>query len=213
MLIRHFMTRQVFTLESEMLCTEAWGRFQEKGLRRAPVVLESKVVGMITDRDLMRVLPWTIGDHDRRGVDERLTTTVGGIARRALISVDSGDHLETAARRMLENRIGGLPVIDGGQLVGIITESDLFRVFVRLKQTTGGTRLTWHWPEAEVELPDPARVALATGVEIREHFRHPSPFGGVLVGLRVAGGHIDDFQERLQSEGFLLIDREDSAGD
>ncbi|MEZ5975687.1 MAG: CBS domain-containing protein [Planctomycetota bacterium] len=125
-----------------------------------------------------------------------------------VLAVEPNDHLETAAQLMLRNKIGGLPVMQGDQLLGIITESDLFRVFVQMKHDARAVRLTLHAP-AGMELPDPGRLALATGVQVYEHFTHPSPSGGDLVALRVSPGHVDPFVQRLRDAGFLLIDRKD----
>ncbi len=205
------MTRAVTTFAAEMKCIDTWRAFRKEGLRRAPVVHEGRVLGMVTDRDLLRVLPLTINTLEGLSSAKVLPVTLREILSDTLISVSPGDHLETAARLMLENRVGGLPVMQDGELAGIITESDLFRVFVELKERAGGVRLTFHWPPETEDIPDPARVALATGVEIREHFRHESPAGGELVGLRLRGpvASVDEFQARMLRLGFLLIDRED----
>ena len=212
MLIRHFMSRDVTTFPAEMLCTEAWKRFQDESLRRVPVLRGKRVVGMVTDRDLMRVLPWRIGELEHVAGSDSLSMVLGQILPHELVSVSPDAHLETAAHAMLSHKIGGLPVIDGGELVGIITESDLFRVFVKLKDSLGGVRLTLHWSGPEEDAPDPARLALASGIAIREYFQHPSPEGGNFFALRVDGAGVDQFQERLTGAGFLLIDREDQEG-
>jgi acetoin utilization protein AcuB len=113
---------------------------------------------------------------------------------------------------MLKHKIGGLPVLQDGHLAGIITESDLFRVFVDMKERTGGERLTLQWPGGASRMPDPARLALASRIEIREHFTYVSPGGGELLSLRVRGQGVDDFVARLVSSGFQLIDRELPSG-
>jgi acetoin utilization protein AcuB len=208
MLVRYFMTREVTTLPSTLSCVEAWRLFEQRGLRRAPVERDGQVVGMVTDRDLMRVLPWTVEGHSLDDSAERLRMSVGELPKRKLISVAPGDHLEVAARLMLEKKIGGLPVMQDGHLAGIITESDLFRIFVDMKERIGGERLTLQWPGGSSRMPDPTRLALACRVEIREHLTYVSPGGGELLSLRVRGGSTDDFVARLISSGFQLIDRE-----
>lgn len=209
MLIRHFMTRQVVTLPAEMSCLEAWGKFQDHGLRRTPVERDSQVIGMITDRDLMRILPWTVGDLEEEGARARQEMPLSRVCKRKLIAVTSTDHLETAARLMLEHKIGGLPVLDSKRLVGIITESDLFKIFLRLKLDTTAVRLSLHWPREPETMLDPSPLAMTCGVEIREFMRHPGPTEGTLVDLRVIGEGIDPFLARLLGAGFLLLDREE----
>jgi len=212
MLIRHFMTRQVITLPAELSCAEAWERFGESGLRRAPVERDSRVIGMVTDRDLARVLPWTIGDLEREERRRRQELEVGRLCRRALVSVGPDAHLEAAAASMLENKIGGLPVIESGRLVGIITESDLFKAFLRLKPDLDAVRLSLHWPHDRGAVLDPGPLAVSCGVELVEFLRHPGTSGGVLVDLRVSGRGVDLLLARLLSAGFLLLDREEPAG-
>jgi acetoin utilization protein AcuB len=209
MLIRHFMTRRVITLPAEISCSRAWRVFRAEKLRRAPIERGSRVVGMITDRDLARILPWSIGELERGAAETKEEIPLERLCGKRLISISPGEHLEVAARKMLENRIGGLPVIDEERLVGIITESDLFKIFLRLKQGTRAVRLSLHESRELAGIVDPARLALAAGVEIREHISHPSPSGGTLVDLRVVGKGINGFLDRLLSAGYLLIDRQD----
>ncbi|MFT7678058.1 MAG: acetoin utilization protein AcuB [Planctomycetota bacterium] len=209
MLVRHFMSTQVTTLTAETTCREAWLLFKEQRLRRAPVLEDGKVLGMLTDRDLMRVLPWTPGQADGAAEGRDQERPVGSLLAKTLISVTPKDHLEVAAERLLRHKIGGLPVIQDGQLMGIITESDLFRTFVSLKASAKGTRLTLHWPSARGRLIAPTRIALATGMQLHEYIEHANPSDGTLIGMRVAGRDIENFIERILDVGFLLLDRED----
>jgi acetoin utilization protein AcuB len=207
-LIRHCMSPNVTVIPAGLTCLEAWRTFNKESLRRAPVV-DSKggVIGMITDRDLMRVLPWTVADLESEESSRDPTRPVGDVARRELMHVGPDDHLEDAAQLLLEHRIGGLPVLENGRLVGIITESDIFRVFVGSRLSADTTRLTLRWQE-KGDLPiDPSRVALACSVQLREFWRHEGPDGQTTIDLRVAGSGVDMFQERLVAAGLLLLDR------
>ncbi len=192
-----------------MSCADAWQTFQRDGLRRAPVLDGTKVLGIITDRDLVRILPRTISDVDGLASIDALDKTIGQCVNQNLIYVEPNDHLETAARKLLENKIGGLPVIYEGRLKGIITESDLFRVFVKLKHNSEATRLTLHWPAKQGESQMPTQIAVETGVQLHEYFCHPSPSGGDLIAIRAVGDNLDEFIARLLEAGFLLIDRAD----
>jgi acetoin utilization protein AcuB len=213
MLVRHFMSRTVLVLRAEITCSEAWSEFQERGLRRAPVMEKGHILGMLTDRDLMRVLPWSLRQIESASAERSPDRPVRDILASKLICVAPGDHLETAATLMMDHKIGGLPVIDNGKLVGIITESDLFRTFVNLKLHTEGSRLTLHWPKGHGSRPDAARIALAAGVQMREYIEHPSPGEGLLLDLRIAGNDVDGFVERILGAGYLLLDRKDASGD
>ncbi len=209
MLVRYFMTTSVRSLDESMPCAEAWQIFRRDKLRRAPVMRGAEVIGLITDRDLIRILPRTVGDADGLASIDALDKTLGECVNPNLISVEPNDHLETAARTLLENNIGALPVIYEGRLKGIITESDLFRVFVKLKHNSEATRLTLHWPSTNGPSHVPARIAIVSGVYLHEFFSHPSPSGGTLIALRAIGDNLDDFIARLLDVGYVLIDRAD----
>lgn len=130
MRIRDLMSAEVHTLEESVLCVDAYRMFRERRVRRAPVVHEGEVVGIVSDRDLLRALPWSVGDAKDEEVD--FTVTVGEVVSRRVLSVRSDEHASRAAALMLEHRVSGLPVVDDGALVGIITETDILRGFMEL---------------------------------------------------------------------------------
>lgn len=86
--------------------------------RRVPVVDDGRLVGILTERDL----------HDYIGLLE--STRVNAAMHNALVTVTPENTVEDAARLMLTHKIGGLPVVSSGKLVGIITTTDLLRAFL-----------------------------------------------------------------------------------
>ena len=124
MLVRERMSAPVVTVPRDTDYQLALQLMQEKRLRRLPVVdRERRLVGIVAERDLLR--PAT--RYPRAGVD------VGEIRATKVVTSTPGMNIGEAARLMLEHRVGGLPVLDGGSLVGIITESDIFRRFVEMQ--------------------------------------------------------------------------------
>ena len=89
------------------------GRF-----RRVPVIDDGRLVGILTERDL----------REYTGYLE--STLVNAAMRTALITVTPYNTVEDAARLMLKHKIGGLPIVADGKLVGIVTTSDLLRAFL-----------------------------------------------------------------------------------
>jgi acetoin utilization protein AcuB len=104
----------------------------ERRFRRIPVVAAGRLVGMVTDRDLKEASPskaTTLDVHELYYLLAELQ--VKEIMSRNPVSVSEDDTVEHAAQIMLEHTISGLPVVDGsGQVVGIITQSDVFRAFM-----------------------------------------------------------------------------------
>jgi acetoin utilization protein AcuB len=210
MLIRHFMSSTVTTLIEDMSPREAWAVFEHTGLRRAPVVdAEGNVIGILTDRDLAEAVRWNVSDLEHEQL-KKGRARVSDLLNRDLISVDPSAHLDTAAQLMLKHKIGALPVMEKGRLRGIITESDIFRVFVQLKAVAEGTLFSLHWPHDSGMPPDPARIAIDCGVELREQIRLESPGKGTLVDLRVVGDDLENFRQQILKSGYILISRHDT---
>jgi len=124
MLVRERMTAPVVTIFRDTDYQRALELMQEKRLRRLPVVdRERRLVGIVAERDLLLAAT----RYPRAGVD------IGEFMSTKLVTAAPGMSIGDAARLMLEHRVGGLPVVDGGALVGIITESDIFRRFVEMQ--------------------------------------------------------------------------------
>ncbi len=207
MLVRHCMSREVVTLEESDSCVDAYALFRSRGMRRAPVVREGSLVGMISDRDLLRALPWSLGEQGQLDTQGDLSHTVGTFMARNVISVTPETHLEDVARLMLEHKIGGLPVTEGGELVGIITESDILRVFVRLSLQGHATRITIQAPASRSDQePDPVDACHAKGRYLSGLARYVSPAGTTMLTLHVSGPNADDVPEQLRRMGFVLVD-------
>ena len=124
MLVRERMSAPVVTVSRETDYQQALQLMQEKRLRRLPVVdRERRLVGIVAERDLLLAAT----RYPRAGVD------VGEFMATDIVSATPSMDIGAAARLMLEHRVGGLPVLEGGALVGIITESDIFRRFVEMQ--------------------------------------------------------------------------------
>lgn len=123
MLIRDVMRTKVVTVTSVTRVAEAVRLVQERGIRHLPVVDEERLVGIVSDRDLKRVM------HEPHGPIGRVA--VAEIMTRAVITVGPVVPVEEAARIMLEEKISALPVVEHGRLVGIVTETDVVELFVR----------------------------------------------------------------------------------
>jgi CBS domain-containing protein len=107
-------------------------------LRRFPVVDEGKLVGIVTDRDIRQAGASSAVVQERRYVEylfDRIQ--VGGIMTPRPITISPGEPLITAAQLILEHKIGGLPVVEEGRLVGIITETDLIKSLIGLLKEKG----------------------------------------------------------------------------
>ena len=124
MLVRNRMSRPAVTVRQDADFQKALALMQEKKLRRLPVVDDDgQLVGIVVERDLLVAA--------MRYLQSRVE--VGDLMTRNVVTVGPDTDLAEVARTMLERKIGGLPVLEQGRLVGIITESDIFKCFVELQ--------------------------------------------------------------------------------
>ena len=124
MLVRNRMSRPAVTVRQDADFQKALALMQEKQLRRLPVVDDDgRLVGIVVERDLLVAA--------MRYLQSRVE--VGDVMTRDVVTVGPDTDLNEVARTMLERRIGGLPVLEHGRLVGMITESDIFKRFVELQ--------------------------------------------------------------------------------
>ena len=117
MLIRRWMTNDPIAIGPGEMLAEARKKMDKGNFRRLPVLENGQLIGMITDRDL------------RQHVGQLEHTRVDAVMARSVITVAPHMLLDQAANLLVKHKVGGLPVIAGGKLVGIITAIDMLRAF------------------------------------------------------------------------------------
>ena len=134
MLVGRRMTRNPITVKPDVPITEAIERMRREKVRRFPVVdKDGKLVGIVTRSDLLHASPSSVTSLDVWEVTYLLSqVTVKDVMTKDVITICEDCPIEDAARIMADNKIGGLPVMRGDVVLGIITESDLFRIFLEL---------------------------------------------------------------------------------
>ena len=130
MKIAEVMSRTVVTLTPEQTLRDAVELLRSKHIRHLPVVEDSKLIGIVTDRDVKRATPSLLSGVDRDEYDRVLDETkIAQIMTREPMTVTPESELKAAVKVFIERKVGALPVVSGSQLVGIVTEIDLLRVF------------------------------------------------------------------------------------
>jgi acetoin utilization protein AcuB len=165
MLVRNRMTSHVLTVSPATTIADALTLARAERIRHLPVVEERRLVGIVTERDLRSAVPPAWSD-DREDYKQSVSTKrVREVMTSAVITASPTTPVEEASKLMYENRIGCLPVIDGHELVGIITETDLLRALVELFGANHpSARLQIRMPNRAGEL---ARVVRVIGVEYK----------------------------------------------
>lgn len=133
LVVKEWMTKNVVTVTTHATLPDAHKIMKERKIRRLPVVDDNgHLVGIITRGDVREASPsdaTTLSIYELNYLLAKLT--VDKIMTRNPLTVTPDTLVKDAARLMLEHKIGGLPVIENNQVVGIITESDIFRVMVQ----------------------------------------------------------------------------------
>ena len=124
MLIAHWMTRSPLTVLPHEKLARAMALMESGHCRRLPVMENGKMIGILTERDIRSHL----GYLDSTQVDAAMTADP--------VSITPQTSVEDAARLMLEHKIGGLPIMESGELVGIISTTDILRAFLSIVQAT-----------------------------------------------------------------------------
>lgn len=124
------MTRDPKTLRPEQTLLDAMRFLRDHGVRHIPVVDgHGALVGVLTDRDVKRATPSALLGDQRQVWDEVVGgTQVSKIMTRDVITGEPGTPLRDAVRRFVEDKIGCVPVVERGKVVGIVTAHDLLKV-------------------------------------------------------------------------------------
>lgn len=130
--VRDWMTPNPISIDPQTTLPEAHKLMKECHIRRLPVVEHGKVVGILTLGDIREASPSNATSLSIFELNYLLAKlTVEKIMTRDPILIAQTATIREAAQLMLEHKIGGLPVVENDKLVGIITESDIFRVLVQ----------------------------------------------------------------------------------
>ena len=156
LLVRDSMSREVIAITPETTAAQALALCRERRIRHLPVIDGERLVGIVSDRDLRSATP-ALGDPQRTSELERIRASE--VMTRDPVTTIPDEPIESAANMMRERWIGCLPVVEDGDLVGVITSSDVMEALVFLVGAhEPGSRF-------EVVVPDrPGTLAGAAGI-------------------------------------------------
>jgi acetoin utilization protein AcuB len=210
MLVEERMKHPVLTIAPDVPVQEALLRMKKDKVRRYPVVdKRGKLVGIITESDLMNASPsdattlsvWEINSLLSRITVERVMT-------KEVQTVHADDTIEKAARLMADMKIGGMPVLRGDKIVGMITETDLFNIFIEmLGARVPGVRVTVQVPDRPGELNELTGAISALGGNIVGMAAIQGEFTGMMaVTIKVSGVGLNALRTALTSVVDKILD-------
>lgn len=169
MKVKQRMTPDPITATTHTTHSEAVALMREHGIRRLPVMdKRGKLVGIVSESDLLSTAPspaTTLSIYEIYTLLDKLT--LDQIMTSPVKAIDEECDIAAAARYMIDNRIGCLPVVSGDKLVGIITETDIYKTFVEvLGGGEPGLRLDLRVPDRKGVLAELTRAVAEAGGNI-----------------------------------------------
>jgi acetoin utilization protein AcuB len=169
MLVGERMTRNPVTILETASIDDGIHLMRERRVRRLPVLDSSgKMVGIVSDKDLLHAAPspaTSLSVYELHYLLAKLT--IKQVMSSPVISVTADTPIEEAAAVMADHKIGGLPVVEGDALVGIITETDIFKILVELLGARQpGLRVTLAVHDAKGTLANITQALAAQGANV-----------------------------------------------
>jgi len=210
MLVRERMTHNPVTIRDGTSLFDALKIMRESKVRRLPVLdKKGMLVGIVSEKDLLYASPSPATSLSVWEVNYLVSKiSVSELMTRKVITTCEDCPIEEAARIMVDSKIGGLPVVRGDKLVGIITETDLFKIFLELLGAREqGVRFTLLVPEKPGMLAAMTqRVAQMGGnIVALGTFLGEDP-SNRLITMKVRDVDKDELWPKLEELGIKLVD-------
>lgn len=133
MLVKERMSQPVISVAPDLPIMEALNLMKREQIRRTPVMKDGKMIGIVSERDLLDASPSDATSLSVWEVNYLLSRVpVSDVMTKDVLTLEEETPIEEAARIMVDNKLGGLPVIRGKTVIGLITETDLFKCFLEL---------------------------------------------------------------------------------
>lgn len=209
MYVRDEMTKNLITINANDVISKAAEIMAEKKLHRLPVLQDGQLVGLVTKG---KITSSTSGGATSLSIFElnyllnRTSVKEVMIKKKDLITISSDKLMEDAADMMLRHDIGCLPVVDNGELVGILTQNDLFKAFLDiLGYNRKGSRIDVHVPDTLGVLGEVSKVFVANNANITNFtvYRNNDDTTADLI-LRSDLLETDQLVEDLNNNGFKV---------
>ncbi len=138
MLVKDFMTGEVTALQETDTLLDAAMIFVRSSFRHVPVLRDKKVVGIITERDVKQFAPSLLSRTSAEEYNQIMETTpISRVMTREPACLSPNQPVFEAATILHSRRVGCLPVVENGELVGIITTTDLLGLLIRIMEDKG----------------------------------------------------------------------------
>lgn len=210
MIVSMWMTRNVISIGPDASVAEAAALMARNRVRRLPVAEGGakglRLLGMVSASDILHAYPPDVNPFAVESPDAaEAPQTAGEIMNRQIETTTPATPIEEAAALMRDQKIGALPVLHDGRMVGLITESDIFRAIVSLFSVPGkGARITFDMSRDEDVFGLIGQLARKRGVRVISLISADQDNRPECV-VRVAGENVDKFLDDIWASGHLVV--------
>ena len=204
------MTKHPVTVSSEATIGDVDRLMKKNKFHRMIVVDNGKLVGYLSDRDIMRVAPspaTSLSKFEIRSLLDGLK--VSDIMQKKVVTVNEDATIEEAALIMYNNKVGGLPVVsDVGAVVGIITATDILKTFVNMMGLPRGkTRITIELEDKIGAVAEISKIFSENGINIDSIITCKKDDGTyeIVTRLNDRPQGFDDIKEILDNRGYKVV--------
>jgi acetoin utilization protein AcuB len=176
MLTKDIMTRNVITITSDTYVLDAERIMEQKKIGRLPVVDNGRLVGIVTKNDVLKASPTSTTPTNQRHLFYLMSKlTVKEIMKTKILTISPDTPIEKSVAIAQKNKVGSLPVVDGDQLVGILTTNDVFYKILNPLFGIGqkGARIAIHGAGRADKMQEILDFIRKTGLEVKTYWIPP----------------------------------------
>jgi acetoin utilization protein AcuB len=203
-----WMTRDVITVPPHEKIIDAFELMQGRGIRHLPVVEDGELKGLVTDRDIrLALIPSPLSTPEDRMYHLGALERVDEIMATDLITVEPTSTIEEAAKLMAQYKIGAVPVVGRGKLVGILTETDVLSVFIEmLEMIQASSRLDVVLGDKPSALDEVYRLLQSSQARVISVSMSPEETAGPpIYSFRIERTPVEPLVHKLEKAGYRVV--------
>lgn len=207
MAVKDFMTRKVVYVSPDTTVAHTADMMREQGLRRLPVIENDRLVGVVTERTMAEASPSKVTSLSIYEMNYLLNKTkIRDIMARNVVTVSPYASLEDAVYAMMKNQVGILPVVEAGQVFGVITEKDVFKAFLEVSgYGEEGIRVIITADDTVGTLAKIVDTISADNLNIKRTVVATRRSGKVAIEIQIDGkADVTDLREKLIKQGIQV---------
>lgn len=207
MVVKDFMTRKVVYVSPDTTVAHTADMMREQGLRRLPVIENDRLVGVVTERTMAEASPSKVTSLSIYEMNYLLNKTkIRDIMARDVVTVSPYASLEDAVYAMMKNQVGIFPVVEAGQVFGVITEKDVFKAFLEVSgYGEEGIRVIITADDTVGTLAKIVDTISADNLNIKRTVVATRRSGKVAIEIQIDGkADVTDLREKLIKQGIQV---------